>query len=162
MKKICAIAAMGEGRVIGKDGGLPWHLPEDMRHFRQLTMGHAVLMGRKTYESIPEKLRPLPGRRNLVLTSKSSPFNFAPDVGLFSSVEEALESVNDGILWVIGGERVYRETLQYWDEVFLTLVEGRHDGDAFFPRFEDRFELKEKNPGEKCLFLHYVRRASGS
>lgn len=159
MKKICAIAAMDEGRVIGKGGGLPWHLPEDMKHFKQLTMGHAVLMGRKTYESIPEKMRPLPGRRNLVLTSNPSSLPDLPsEVALFTSVKDAIESFKDGILWIIGGEKVYRETLQYWDELFLTLVKGRHEGDAFFPEFEGGFELRERERGEECSFLRYVRK----
>ena len=157
---IAAIVAMDEGRVIGKDGALPWHLPEDLAHFKAKTSGHFVLMGRKTWHSLPPKFRPLPGRVNIVMSR--NPFALSLPEGTFgvSSFEEALQVVERSgrpgqILWCIGGAELYASTLPLCDELHLTLVHGNHAGDALFPRFEDHFEEVSSVAGDRCSFKVY-------
>jgi dihydrofolate reductase len=127
---VCIVVARAGNGVIGRDGGLPWHLPTDMRRFRELTLGHTVLMGRRTFESIPDRYRPLPERRNLVLSSK--PGWRAPGAEVFPDLADALDAC-DGDCFVIGGERTYGEALALAERVFATEVEGEIDGDVFFP-----------------------------
>ena len=127
------VARAGNG-VIGRDGGLPWHLPTDMRRFRELTSGHAVVMGRRTFESIPERYRPLPERRNLVLSANRG--WRAPGAEVFGDLAAALASC-DQDCFVIGAERTYREALPLAERVYATEVEGEIEGDVFFPALVD-------------------------
>jgi len=122
------IVAMSENGVIGRDGRLPWKLPADMARFKALTMGHPIIMGRKTYESIG---RPLPGRRNIVLSSRPE---FAPaGVEVVPSWEAAMERVSaEDEVFVIGGRAVYRKALPDANRLYLTLVAGDVEGDTFF------------------------------
>ncbi len=166
--EIVLIAALAEGsRVIGRDGDLPWHLPGDLRRFKRLTTGHAVLMGRKTFASVADRLGgPLPDRRNVVLTSRGElppPAGDHPDVEAHGSVEEALEAVaGEEVVFVAGGESVYRQLLPEADRLELTLVEGEWEGDAFFPPFEhlvgDVFEVTAEEPGDGFRFVTLERR----
>jgi dihydrofolate reductase len=119
--------AQSANGVIGQDGTLPWHLPEDQKHFRSLTMGATVLMGRRTWESLPPRFRPLPGRRNLVLSR-------VPQDGAqtFPELTQALAAVT-GDLWVIGGAAVYRAALPFADRVVVTEIQERFDGDVQAP-----------------------------
>ncbi|MBU6303250.1 MAG: dihydrofolate reductase [Verrucomicrobia bacterium] len=133
-----AVVAMSPNRVIGLGGKLPWHLPGDLRFFRRATMGHAVLMGRKTWESIG---KPLPGRRNIVL-SRSAP-DLPPGVDLIHAPGELDALRITTRLCVIGGAEIYRLFLPRCDELLLTWVRQPHAGDTFFPEFEDRFTLAE-------------------
>ncbi len=128
--RIALIAAIDRRHVIGKGNALPWRLPADLKRFRELTMGAAVLMGRKTWESIG---RPLPGRRNLVLSGRE--LTLPEGVEWVGSPEAALEAVKDApLLFVIGGETLYRHFLPMADELFLTHVHTEIEGgDAFFP-----------------------------
>lgn len=148
--KLTLIAALSwPGRVIGKDGGLPWKLPADMQRFKQLTTGHAVLMGRKTWDSLPEKFRPLPDRYNLVL-SRQTPLN-PKGADKVRSVEEGIERARrwfdmredqgeeipkDPQCFVIGGAQVYELALPLAKRMQLTLVHHRFEGDAKFPDFD--------------------------
>ena len=157
MKRVVAIVAMDEGRVIGRGNRLPWNLPEDLAHFKQCTMGQAVLMGRKTWESLPARARPLPGRTNVVLTSRSDSVQAGPEVQIWPSFEEKLSSF-DGTLWIAGGAEVYRSTMPYWDEVMLSLVPGQHEGDVFFPEFEKDFDLQTEEAKNGFTVRHYLRR----
>jgi dihydrofolate reductase len=127
---ISIVVAHDEARVIGRDGGLPWRLPSDLRRFREVTHGHAVVMGRRTFESLPEAFRPLPGRRNVVLSS--DPGYRPPGAEALGSLEAALRACA-GDCFVIGGAVTYRQALPLAERIYLTLVEGVHDGDAFFP-----------------------------
>ena len=159
--KVCAIAAMDEDRVIGIKGRLPWNLPEDMRHFSELTKGHTVLMGRKTWESLPEKFRPLPGRKNLVV-SRSGEVHGAHAV--WRDIDECIQACRSGKqeiqgekIWIIGGAEIYKKTVNQWDELYLTLVHSKHEGDAFFPKFESNLRLADREDREGFSFLRYVR-----
>jgi dihydrofolate reductase len=131
---IALVVAYAVGnRVIGRDGGLPWSLPSDMKHFRELTTGGTVVMGRKTYESIPERFRPLPRRRNIVL-SHSRPA--LPGAEVFASLPDALAAAGDSC-FVIGGGATYAEALPLAGRLYATEVEGTIDGDTFFPPLDD-------------------------
>jgi dihydrofolate reductase len=126
---ISVVVAYAANRVIGRDGDLPWHLPSDMRHFRELTTGGTVVMGRKTYASIPERFRPLPGRRNLVLSRSGFA---AAGAESFASLPAALAAAG-GDCFVIGGGATYAEALPLAARVYATEVEGDVDGDTVFP-----------------------------
>ena len=135
--QITLIAALAQNRVIGREGGLPWHLPADLKHFKQQTVNKPVLMGRLTYESIG---RPLPRRKNIVLTRQR---DFRPDgVDVFSELDAVFASlVGEPELMVIGGGQVYEQCLGHATRMLLTIVMAEPSGDAFFPNFvaEDWF-----------------------
>jgi dihydrofolate reductase len=130
-----AIAAMSLNRVIGSQGRIPWHLPDDLRFFKRTTLGHVVLMGRKTYESLG---KPLPGRENWVVSSR-----FIPGVRVIRDLAEIAEPGGNRELFLIGGAQLYAELLPRCSELFLTLVRREVAGDAFFPPFENAFGLEE-------------------
>lgn len=135
---ISLVVAMGRNRAIGRDGGLPWHLPEDLRHFRALTLGKPVIMGRRTCESIG---RPLPGRHNIVVTRSADyrPAGFT----VCASLEEAYAACGDGDetageVMVIGGATIYEQALAHADRIHLTLIDRDFDGDTFFPNYDEQ------------------------
>ncbi|WP_326566953.1 dihydrofolate reductase [Amycolatopsis rhabdoformis] len=119
--------AQSSNGVIGRDGELPWRLPEDMKHFRELTAGATVLMGRRTWESLPPRFRPLPGRRNLVLSSKPQ-----DGVETFPDLAQAFAAVS-GDVWVMGGEAVYRAALPFADRIVVTEIQEHFEGDTYAP-----------------------------
>lgn len=130
--KIAMIAAMAKHRVIGKDNQMPWHLPADLKHFKLVTLGKPILMGRKTFQSIG---KPLPGRRNLVVSR--TPSADTKGVEWFSSVELALAAVSDNTeVMVIGGGEIYQQCLPLADILYLTEIELTVDGDAHFPDYQ--------------------------
>ncbi len=140
--KLIAIAAMASNRVIGREGKLPWHLPEDLKFFKQTTLGHPVLMGRKTFESIIERLgKPLPGRENIVLSKTMPPRNDATVISDICHLPSSISHLPSPI-YLIGGAQLYKALLPQCDELLLTYIDTPHEGDAFFPTFEDAFELK--------------------
>jgi dihydrofolate reductase len=123
------IAAVADDRVIGRSNALPWYLPADLKRFKQLTTGHTVVMGRKTYESVG---RPLPNRRNIVISSSK---DFRPDgVTVVRSLDDALMlAKDDGNVFIIGGARVFADAMPAGDRMELTRVHARIPGDVFFP-----------------------------
>jgi dihydrofolate reductase len=135
---IKAIVAMAENRVIGNAGVIPWHLPEDFKFFKATTMGHTILMGRKTYESIG---KPLPGRENIVL-SRTMPET--PGVIVIRSLDELKEPSDGRDLFVIGGEEIYRLLLPRVQELYVTKVPRTIEGDTRFPEFESPFDAGTK------------------
>ena len=147
------IWAQAADRVIGRDNAIPWRIPEDMKHFREITAGSAVLMGRRTWESLPPRFRPLPGRRNLVLSR-------TPQEGAetFDSLEKALADVT-GDLWVIGGSAVYAATLPFADRVEVTEIRETFEGDTFAPAVEREpvsvGEWLESSSGLHYRFISY-------
>ena len=132
---ISIIVAHSSNGVIGRDDGLPWHLPTDLSRFRELTSGHTVIMGRKTFESLPAAFRPLPNRRNVVLSTTPG---YDPDgAEVFGTLEDALDACGHDC-FVIGGEVTYRQALPLTERVYATHVEGEHEGDASFPELHER------------------------
>jgi dihydrofolate reductase len=147
MSELVLIAAVARNGVIGRDNALLWHLPEDMRHFRAATAGHAVIMGRKTWDSLPERFRPLPGRRNIVITRQ--PAWSATGAERAASLQQALGLVADAArVFVIGGAQIYAAALPQADELLLTEIDKDYVGDAFFPAFDRRqFMEVARQPG---------------
>jgi dihydrofolate reductase len=125
------IWAQARGGVIGHDGRLPWRLPEDSAHFREVTTGHPVLMGRATWDSLPDRFRPLPGRENLVLTR--SPAWSAPGAVVVTSVADAVRALAGRDAWVIGGAQVYADLLDQADRLEVTEIDLDVPGDTFAP-----------------------------
>jgi dihydrofolate reductase len=136
--RVVAIAAMAENRVIGRGNELPWHLPDDMKWFRQSTLGKTLLMGRKTFASIG---KPLTKRRTLVLSRSVDAIEGVDVVHDLSQIASILGETKE--LVVVGGTQVYELTRDWWDELLLTRVKRTVEGDAFFPKFEDRMQLVE-------------------
>ncbi|HEX5555307.1 MAG TPA: dihydrofolate reductase [Chitinophagaceae bacterium] len=155
---LSAITAVGQNNVIGKDNTLPWRLPADMRFFKNTTMGHAVIMGRKTYESFGKAL---PGRTNIVITRQSDYILTDAMVvhGLEQAILEARETEKEKAseneeIFILGGAEIYRQSMQLLNRIYLTRVYGDFEGDAFFPEMnlaewemlkEERHEPDEKN-----------------
>lgn len=135
--------AQAANGVIGADGTLPWHLPEDLARFKALTTGSTVVMGRATWESLPASVRPLPGRRNVVLTRQ--PGWEAPGAVVAGSLEEALAGA-DGDVWVIGGGSVYRHALPRADRLVVTELERPFPGDTYAPELGPGWQLVERDP----------------
>jgi len=143
---LCAIVAMTPDRVIGRSGTLPWHLPDDLAFFKRTTTGHPVVMGRKTHESIG---RPLPRRRNIVLSR--DPSWSAPGVEVIHRPAELAGLPDlDGKVFIIGGAEIYAAFMPQLDELLVSHIATRHDGNTFFPEFEQEFphsELLESHTG---------------
>lgn len=153
------IAAVAANGVIGADGGLPWRLREDLQHFKRVTQGHAVIMGRRTWESIG---RPLPGRRNVVVTRQTG--FAAPGASVAPSLEAALALCRDhDIVFVIGGAGLYRAALPLADALLLTEIGRDYEGDTRFPEFDRTlWRETERLPqvaadGTRFDFVRYVR-----
>ncbi len=153
MKPLIAIAAMSLNRVIGAGNRIPWHLPEDFKWFKRTTTGHVLVMGRKTFESIG---RPLPDRETLVLSR--SDFRH-PGVRTIRSLEELPPLAGERQVFICGGAQIYAQTLPQCAELLLTLVQREVVGDAYFPPFEDQFELAgELHATPEFKILRYQRR----
>lgn len=136
---ISIIVAAAENNAIGKNNDLIWNLPSEMKYFRDTTMGHCVIMGRKNYDSIPEKYRPLSNRTNIIVTRQK---NFeAPECIVVGSIEEAIEKakeISDTEIFIIGGAQIYAQSIELADKIYLTRVHHIFDGDAFFPDLDLR------------------------
>jgi len=159
MPEIVIIAAVARNRVIGKDNQLLWHIPEDMAHFKALTAGHTVIMGRKTWESLPPRFRPLPGRRNIVISGQ--PAYAAPGAELAGSLEKALELASTAAtVFIIGGEQIYAQAMNFADRLEITELDLEPAGDAWFPEI-DAVDWKEtaRAAGKGFAFLTYRKRA---
>lgn len=144
---ISLIWAMDENRVIGLQNQLPWRLPEDLKFFKRMTLGHVIVMGRKTCESIG---KPLPGRENIVITRDAG---FCPDgYSIMNSIEELLDfsMKKDEEVFVIGGAEIFKEILPHADKLYLTLIHDQFKGDTFFPVFDlDNWQLETREIGLK-------------
>jgi dihydrofolate reductase len=154
LKAFKAIAAMSLNRVIGRGNQIPWHLPEDFKWFKKMTTGNVIVMGRKTFESIG---KPLPNRETIVVSRSGF---FHPGVRTVSSLDEINLTDETRDFFIAGGAQIYSQALNRCSDLYLTLVKKEVDGDAFFPQFEDNFELVEQiadNPEFKIL--HYEAKA---
>lgn len=155
---IAHIAAISQNNCIGKDGDLPWHIPEDMERFKEKTQGSVVLMGRKTWESIPEKFRPLPERKNLILTTKQD-YSVPEGVDTYDNIPQALSDYKEEDIFVIGGESVYEATMDRADKLLITHVEQEVSGcDAYYPKIrEDKWQEVEREDHNEFSFVTYER-----
>ena len=163
--RISLLAAVAQGGVIGRDNAIPWHIPEDARRFRALTMGHPVVMGRRTWDSLPDRFRPLPGRRNFVVTRNGA--WHADGAERAGSLADALELLDDTPrVFVVGGAELYAEALPLADELLLTEIDAEVEGDTFFPSWDRatfQEEAREEHVSEADIpfaFVTYVRRPS--
>lgn len=139
MTRIYLVAAVAANGIIGKDGKLPWHLPEDLKHFKRVTMGHPVIMGRKTWESLKG---PLPGRENIVITRQTG--YDAPGAAVARSLEAALAlCAGESLACVIGGEQVFKDSLPVATGLVMTEIQQDFEGDTRFPDY-DRSQWQEK------------------
>lgn len=161
--RLSIIVAVGEGGVIGRDGSMPWHLPADLARFKRLTLGHHLLLGRKTWEAIG---RPLPGRKMVVITRRR---DYAPEgVEVVASPAEAVDraaAAGDDEAFVAGGGEIYRQLLPRCQRVYLTRIQGRFEGDTRFPELDQeewRLVAREDHPADErnphpYSFLTYER-----
>ncbi len=155
---IAAISSADHG--IGKNGKLLWSIPEDMARFKALTMGHPVIMGRKTWESLPERFRPLSGRTNIVVTRNTN--LDAPGAIVVGSFKEALTAAvkapGSEEVFVLGGQQLYAEALSHAQRLYLTIVEGQAEADAFFPEYEKEFTnvVSQENHESKGIRYSFV------
>lgn len=163
MPEIILIAAVAKNGVIGRDNQLLWQLPEDMKHFRDTTAGKPVIMGRKTWESLPPRFRPLPGRRNLVISRQAD--YPAPGAEVLPSLEAAVDAcTSEAQVFVIGGAEIYRLAMPLADTLILTEVDTSPDGDAWFPKVEAaHWQETSRVPrhcatGENIAFVRFERR----
>lgn len=149
--ELILVAAVAENRVIGHNNQMPWHLPPDLKHFKQLTSGHHIIMGRKTFESIG---RPLPNRVSVIITHK--PHYTAQGCVVVHSLDEALQFVNNQIkAFVIGGAAIYEQAIKLADRLEITQIHATFKGDTFFPEIDEKqwevvdkqhFAANNKNP----------------
>lgn len=155
---LAIIVAISENNIIGIKNKIPWRIKEDMLRFKRLTINHPVIMGRKTWDSIPEKFRPLPERKNIVL-SKSQ---INEKIYIARNIEEALELTESKDSYIIGGEKIYELFLPLANKIELTRVHNSYEGDAFFPKINwNEWDLinEEKNVNEiPYSFMTYIRK----
>jgi len=157
------IYARARNGVIGKDGAMPWHLPEDLAHFKRTTLSHPVIMGRRTWDSIPARFRPLPGRVNIVVTRQ--PDWHENGAQRASSLQDALQKCEKcEQVWVIGGAQLYAQALPLADEVVVTEIDAGFDGDAFAPTLGQEWREAARQShtaanGMRFAFVRYVRSA---
>jgi len=145
MAKICAVVAIGKNRGLGKDGKLLWHIPDDLKRFKELTLGHPIIMGRKTFESILgyTQGKPLAGRTNIVIT-RDAEWKYE-GVIVVPSLEEAIakgRELDQEEVHIGGGAQIYEQALPYIDKLYLTLIDDSKEADSFFPPYADTFTKK--------------------
>ena len=153
------IYARAANGVIGKDNTMPWHLPEDMAHFKELTRGCAVIMGRKTWDSLPARFRPQPGRSNIVVTRQANwqPEPASPLVERANSLQEALtrgQQISENV-WVIGGAQIYAQALPLADSVEVTEIERDYEGDAYAPELGPEWQETSRSQHVAANGLSY-------
>lgn len=158
MPKLTLVVAIAKNRVIGRDNQLPWHLPEDLQHFKAVTLGHPVLMGRKTWESLPPRFRPLPGRRNIVVTRQAGYAASGAEVVQSIPAALALAGAEEEVC-VIGGAEIFAATLPQADTLEVTEVDLEPAGDTWFPEFspaEWRETAREAHVGQNGVGYAFV------
>ena len=157
MPEIIMIAAVAKNRVIGKDNTLIWNIPEDMAHFKALTAGQTVVMGRKTWESLPPRFRPLPGRRNIVISRQAD--YAAPGAEVADSLENALKLASTAAsVFIIGGEQIYAQAMALADRLEITEVDLEPEGDAWFPEIPTvNWKKTSILRSAGCAFVTYER-----
>ncbi len=151
------IAAVAQNNVIGSKNDLPWYLPEDLKHFKEITTGHTVIMGRKTYESIIARLgKPLPNRKTIVIT-RNQDYQIPSDVQRYDSLEKALQSVTEDV-FIIGGASIFKQALPLVDKLIITHVHKDYPGDTYFPIIDTAtWRETERENHEGYSFVTYSK-----
>lgn len=161
--KLYHIVAMAENRVMGREGRLPWHFSVDLKKFKELTLGSTVIMGRRTFESIGKVL---PGRTNFVLTHR--PGRDQEGLRFFNSLETALREVTTEKAFIIGGESLYRETMDRVEGIWLTQIHQDYEGDAYYPEIPSSFKeikkeiLQREGPRIELIYLEKTKASAGA
>ncbi|MBU0993341.1 MAG: dihydrofolate reductase [Proteobacteria bacterium] len=154
------IVAMTTNRVIGDNNQIPWHIPEELKLFKKITMGHPILMGRKTFESIG---RPLPGRTNIVITR--DPSYTAKGCDIYQAIDAAINAHPDETIFIIGGAEIFNQTIANADDIYLTLIKKEISGNRFFPEFDESlYDVIERQAFDGELpyeLIHYRKRVDG-
>lgn len=152
---LALVAAIAKNNCIGKGNELVWKHPKDMEHFKNITNGKIVLMGRKTWESLPSKFRPLPNRKNIVIT-RQAPYAVPTGVEVYSTIDAALAAHQHEDIMVIGGAETYRQTIDRADTLYITQVDKEIEGDAFFPNIDlEIWEGVEREEQDGFRFITY-------
>lgn len=159
MTELVLIVAHDRNLLIGNKGALPWHIPEDLKHFKRITTGHPILMGRGVFEEVGCK--PLPNRRNVILTSK----NF-DNVEVYRTIPEALQALShEARVFVIGGAQIYSQLINECSYMYVTYIHDEYKGDVFFPEYRNEigstWELVAEQNQDNYSFLEYKRKAKG-
>ena len=151
---IAIIVAKSKNNVIGSNGSIPWSVSKDLKYFKELTDSNTVIMGRKTYDSLPENKKPLPNRINIVITKDS---NFkANGCIIVNSLEEALlKADNKNDTFIIGGGEIYEQSINFVDKIYITEINGEFDGDTYFPKLSDKWNLVDVVESGECSFMTY-------
>jgi dihydrofolate reductase len=154
MTRLHLIYARARNGVIGRGGAMPWHLPEDLAHFKQVTMGASVIMGRKTWESLPPRFRPLPGRRNIVISRQVG--LELPGAVVVSSLDDAVRScANEQDAWVMGGAEIYALAAPLADTAEITEIDAEYEGDAFAPALGAEWVEVRRESHESAAGISY-------
>lgn len=148
---VSIVVAIAKNNAIGKDNKLLWHLPKDLKHFKDITSGHTIIMGRKTYESVG---KPLPNRRNIIITRQNISIDGCEVV---NSINEALKlGTEEDEVFIVGGAEIYKQAMALTDRIYLTIVHQEFDGDTYFPEIKENIwketERQDHDPDEKHLF----------
>ncbi len=156
---ISIIAAVAKNGVIGHENGLPWYLPEDLKRFKELTTGHPVLMGRKTFDSVMRRLgKPLPNRLNILVTRDES-YKVPPEVIVYTDLKQAIEDYKDKNLFIGGGGQIFEQTIDKADTLYITHVDFESKGDSFFPKIDRSiWDLSDEEKHESFSFAIYRRK----
>ncbi|MDH6366328.1 MULTISPECIES: dihydrofolate reductase [Breznakia] len=155
---VSLVVAMGDNRVIGKDGWMPWNLPEDLKVFRSITLDHNIVMGRTTFDSMK---KPLPRRHTYVVTRNTEYTYDHEAVTITHDLKALLETFknNEDVIYVAGGAQIYTEALPYVDEMWISLVDEHYEGDTFFPAFDPNdFIVVTKEKKEGFTLIHYRKK----
>lgn len=158
---VSLIVAAADNNVIGKDNKMPWHIPEDFKHFKALTMGKPCIMGRKTFESIVAQLgRPLPGRQNIVVSRSEHIYDGAIACASLPLAFEAAKATNPEEIFIIGGAQIYQEALEQdlVDKIYLTRVHQSPEGDALFPHLGDEWTEKTREDHAGFSFITLIKK----
>lgn len=158
---LIAIAAMTKDRVIGNNNTLPRYIPEDLKRFKEITSWHTVIMGRKTYESLPEQFRPLPKRENIVITTQKNSKYKSDTITIYNSIEEFLrryQGNSNKIIYVIGGSQIYNSLLSHCDMLYISEIKINYEGDVYFPLFQNQFEEQQRERHEDYDFIIYKKK----
>ena len=152
---ISIIVAKSNNNVIGSNGSIPWNVPKDLKYFKELTEGNTVIMGRKTYESLPKDKKPLPNRINIVITRDS---NFtANGCMVVGSLEEAILKIdNRKDTFIIGGGEIYKQAINFVDKIYVTEINNEYEGDTYFPKISDKWDLVSIEKNDECNFMTYT------